>query len=143
MDQDADYEKFEEDQPTVTLKCKHKYHYQCILLVFKSLLQKSSYATKECPYCRTNTNFLPLIPGIQPIKFIHQEYKPAGQSIIQYIPGKCQYMLKRGPRAGHQCACAIKTEDGYCKKHQKLIDSKKDKNQSVTLSNPSTTSSSS
>jgi hypothetical protein len=68
-----------------------------------------------------------LIPGIQPIKYIHQEYKPLGQSTIHYIPGKCQYMLKRGPRSGHQCTSDIKTKDGYCKKHQKLLDSKKEK----------------
>ena len=101
------YEKLEPGQNITTLKCKHRFHYQCILLVFKSILQKSTYATKECPYCRSSTNFLPLIPGVQPIKFIHQEYKPFGKSKILYIPGKCQYMLKRGPRAGHQCMCDI------------------------------------
>lgn len=136
------YEKLEEGQNITTLKCNHRYHYNCILLVFKSILQKSTYAAKECPYCRTTTNYLPLIPGIQPIKFIHQEYKPLGKSKIQFIPGKCKYMLKRGPKAGHQCASDIKTEGGYCKKHQKFLDSK-NKNQSETDSNPSTINSSS
>ena len=136
------YEKLEEGRNITTLKCKHRYHYNCILLVFKSILQKSSYGTKECPYCRTATNFLPLIPGIQPIKFIHQEFKPLGKSKILYIPGKCKYMLKRGPRAGYQCMCDIKTEEGHCKKHQKLLDAKKN-NQSETGSSPSNTNSSS
>ena len=136
------YENIDKSQPQVTLPCQHRYHYQCILLVFKSIIQKSSYASKQCPYCRSNTLFLPLIPGIQPIKYIHQEYLPSGKSKIQYIPGKCKYILKRGPKSGYQCSNCIKTEDGYCKKHFKLLESKK-KTQNETDSNPSTIISSS
>ena len=137
------YENIDESQPQVTLPCQHRYHYQCILLVFKSILQKSSYASKQCPYCRSNTPFLPLIPGIQPMKFIHQEYLPNGKSKIQYLPGKCKYILKRGAKSGYQCSNCIKTEDGYCKKHFKLLESKKEKSHNETDSNPSTTSASS
>ena len=121
------YENIDENQQIATLSCGHKFHYKCILLVFKSALQKSVVASKQCPYCRSNSDYLPLIPGILPIKFIHKEYNSSGDMPIQFIPGKCKYILKRGPNSGHQCSCSIKTEDGYCKKHQKFLDAKKSK----------------
>lgn len=129
------YENIDENQDTAILTCGHKFHYKCILLVFKSALQKSIVSSKQCPYCRNNTGYLPLIPGIQPIKFIHEEYNPNGDMPILYIPGKCKYILKRGPNSGHQCSSSIKTPDGYCKKHQKLLDAKKKKTESESENN--------
>ena len=119
------YENIEDTEKIATLSCGHNFHYKCILLVFKLALQKSVVASKQCPYCRTTSDYLPLIPGILPIKFIHKEYNSSGDMPIQFIPGKCKYILKRGPNSGHQCSCSIKTEDGYCKKHQKFLDAKK------------------
>ena len=119
------YENIETNQKIATLSCGHKFHYKCILLVFKSALQKSVVASKQCPYCRSITDYLPLIPGILPIKFIHKEYNAGGNMPIQFIPGNCKYILKRGPNSGHQCSCSIKTEEGYCKKHQNFLDAKK------------------
>ena len=123
------YENIKEGDENAILKCGHKYHYKCIILVFKSALQKSVVAAKQCPYCRITSDYLPLKPGIQPIKFIHKEYKAGNNDLIQYIPGKCKYILKRGPNSGHQCSNGAKTDDGYCKKHQKLLDAKKIKNE--------------
>lgn len=125
------YENIEENQDVATLSCGHRYHYKCILLVFKSALQKSVISSKQCPYCRKNSGYLPLKPGILPIKYIHEEYNSKGDMPIIYIPGKCKYILKRGPNSGNQCSLGIKTKDGYCKKHQKLIDAKKIKENNI------------
>lgn len=103
----------------VTLQCNHKYHYDCILATYKSLNGK-----KQCPYCRSNGSYLSLPPGKLPIKNIHQEYNKEGNYNIQYIEGKCKYILKRGKNSGSQCTFNIKTEGGLCSRHHKLLQKK-------------------
>ena len=64
----------------VTLDCGHKFHYDCL---FYSIFKNNNYKIKnnkvknnnlQCPYCRYNLNFIPLIEGVVPLKNIHKEY---------------------------------------------------------------------
>jgi hypothetical protein len=61
-----------------TLKCKHKYHLSCITKWFTSLNKSSEHSNspnkRECPYCRKNGGWLPLLAGQTPICNVHLEY---------------------------------------------------------------------
>ena len=107
-----------DEETVVTLKCGHKYHYNCISMTYKSINKR------HCPYCRGDGGFLTLLPGKMPIKNIHLEYNKEGNYNLEYIPGKCKYMLKRGKNSGSQCNFNSKTEDGYCSRHHKLVSNK-------------------
>ena len=61
--------KVNDKHKCVTLKCNHKFHYECIYITYKS--QKKP---RVCPYCRKDGGYLPLIPGQIPQRFIHKEY---------------------------------------------------------------------
>ena len=103
----------------VTLKCGHKFHYDCIYMTYKS--QKKP---KLCPYCRKDGGYLSLIPGQAPQQYIHKEYYKIKKNIqveIELIPNKCKYILKTGKNAGNQCKFGIKTPCGYCNMHFKII----------------------
>ena len=75
INMDADPKPFISKNNKVTLKCKHAFHYNCILSAFKNDNSKH-YKTKKnmCPYCRSSGGYLPLEPGVIPIKYIHKEY---------------------------------------------------------------------
>jgi hypothetical protein len=53
----------------VTLKCKHRYCYECI---YDSYLKNKE--KRQCPYCRKKGGYLPLPESTTPTKFIHKEY---------------------------------------------------------------------
>lgn len=53
----------------VTLKCKHRYCYECICDSYLKSKEK-----RQCPYCRKMGGFLPLPESATPLKFIHEEY---------------------------------------------------------------------
>ena len=53
----------------VTLKCKHRYCYECI---YDSYLKNKE--KRQCPYCRKKGGYLPLPEKTAPIKNIHEEY---------------------------------------------------------------------
>ena len=119
-----------DNRPIVELACGHKFHSECILKVFKNLKGK-----RQCPYCRSDGGYLPLPPGMAPIKFIHAEYYQSNYQ-IQFIPGRCQYILKRGKNAGQQCSFQMKCEGGLCTKHHKYFLKKiKDENEVSELEN--------
>ncbi len=129
------YDEINNDSEKVVLSCNHHYHYQCVLLVFKS-----NNGKKQCPYCRSPSGYLPLKPGMLPIKNIHAEYKKDKNVPINFIPGRCKHILKRGPKAGNQCSLKIKYDSGYCRIHHKKYLEKESHNS--TLSNPSNSTSS-
>ena len=53
----------------ITLKCKHRFCYQCI---YESYI--NSKEKRQCPYCRKNGGYLPLPESATPTKYIHKEY---------------------------------------------------------------------
>ena len=124
------YDDYNEDESIndktkcVTLKCGHKFHYECIYITYKSL-----NGQRKCHYCRKDGGFLPLIPGQMPQQYIHKEYIKIKENMInnnspiqiELIPGKCKYILKKGKNAGCQCKFGIKTPEGYCNMHIKKI----------------------
>ena len=81
-----------------SLKCGHKYHYECI-----SYSYKYSYS-KTCPYCRKYGGTLSIKKCFSNIK--------------------CTTILKSGKRKGEKCDCKC-YKDEYCKRHYNIINKTK------------------
>lgn len=111
----------------VKLQCNHKYHYDCIFIVYKNSITTNKFKLiRNCPYCREDGGFLPLKLGMLPIKFIHNEYndlkeynKTGDKNLIKkyLIEGKCSAILKTGINKGMQCSKKKNNDNDYCKKH--------------------------
>jgi len=92
---------------THTLDCNHTYHYQCLFLTFKNM------KTNRCPYCRSGSNYLPLLNGIRKVDIsIH---KIDGN--FQNIP--CSSIIQRGPNKGKPCGKNCHVGFDFCKMHVK------------------------
>ena len=113
------------DGDKVVLKCKHKYHYECILHAYKTDNSKKKHYKPNyniCPFCRQPGGYLPLKEGEIPIKHIHREYLDyvKGNSENSLIKGVCMAILKSGKNAGKQCKRKLESLDcKYCKIHNK------------------------
>jgi hypothetical protein len=93
-----------------TLKCKHYFHYDCLIGTFKY----SGKYLNSCPYCRQKCGLLDLPEGRTPIKNIN---KMPNVELVKYI---CEAKLKSGPRKNLDCGCAVVPSYTFCKRHLKL-----------------------
>ena len=108
-----------------TLTCGHKYHYDCILATFKGSPVTYENKSRECPYCRVQSDYISLRPGSLPFKNIHREYEELKgknikiQTLDKYlVKSRCKAILRTGANKGSQCSRSI-AENGYCKIHLK------------------------
>ena len=66
------------DNTKVKLLCGHIFHYECILLSYKSKIPKYSNSIRiderKCPYCRKDGGYLEIIDTNIPLNGIHKEY---------------------------------------------------------------------
>lgn len=96
----------------------HKFHYDCLL---KSLLNdqlwKKSYRN-QCPYCRSEIGYLPLINGMKRI-YPKIHYSPETEDIpdITEFQTKCQHIIGKGKRKGECCLKNSFLGYSYCKIH--------------------------
>tara|TARA_B100000795_G_C22648934_1_gene379516 strand:+ start:162 stop:605 length:444 start_codon:yes stop_codon:yes gene_type:complete len=96
----------------VKLLCKHYYHYECILENYRN----STTMVRECPYCRSNGGWLPLLQNTKPELHIHQEYC----SKVQDKKLKCPAKLVSGYNKGNKCGnSGYKSYNGFCGTHKK------------------------
>lgn len=120
------------DTTSITLKCNHTFHYNCILNSFKSSITKNtkSYKWRKCPYCREECGYLPLRNNIYPFKNIHLEHYEIEQCLFRhefdklkiitdkYInKSKCNAIIKTGINKGYQCKKNKKKNFNYCHLH--------------------------
>ena len=105
-----------EDDVIIKTKCGHFYHYNCLKM---SIINgaKSYYNKQECPYCRSNTGWLPLIDNT-PIKNVHLEYNSNIQN--NYV---CKAILKSGKKKGQICGCRGNPlfENKCCGRHKNYV----------------------
>ena len=93
-----------------TLKCKHTFHYECILLTFKNM------KSLDCPYCRNESEYLPIINGLKKcIVGIHGKEKEEFSNQNK----KCNAILKRGKNKGNECGKNCKLGYYQCRIHFK------------------------
>ena len=104
----------ENDDVFHTLKCGHTFHYNCLYLSFKNMKNNS------CPYCRSNKNTLPIIPGIKKIHpLIHYGKIDYDVNYNNHTVQKCNHVLTRGKNKGVNCSKNCKLGYNYCTQHYK------------------------
>ena len=109
---------------SISLACNHRFHYSCIENHFRFSKKR------ECPYCRTISDYLPLGEGCTPIYNIHKEYnKINGKSKAH--KKQCEAILKSGLNAGKKCGCLVFKEK-LCKRH---YSTNKNKNKNMNTTN--------
>jgi len=96
------------NKDSIKLKCKHNFHYDCIM---NSFMKES----KTCPYCRQIHGYLPLKKDMEPVYKVHKEYGKKGYTPFSCGPKKCKGILK----SGYPCTFNAKPKSNYCGKHQK------------------------
>jgi len=106
---------------THKLECGHTYHYECIMKTFQNT---NNIHSKNCPYCRKNTGYLPIVKGLKKIvPGIHIDYisniQPQQSEIIEN--NKCSFILTRGKNKGNQCSKYCFLGYDYCKIHYKKV----------------------
>lgn len=112
-----------ETEDMITLKCNHKFCYDCLLESYKGKMCNfsDSKAHRICPYCRSPASYLPLREGIKPIKGIHRNIskrsKPFNKKVI-HISLQCTAIIQSGPNVGKKCTCTAK-DGGLCGRHKK------------------------
>ena len=94
---------------SITLKCNHRFHYSCIETHF--IFSKK----RECPYCRTISDYLPLREGYTPIYNIHKEFTKINNKSKGHKK-QCEAILKSGLNIGKKCGCLVYKEQ-MCKRH--------------------------
>lgn len=106
------------DDIVIKTKCGHFYHYEC--LQHSIINSKFSYYTKqECPYCRSNAGWLPLLGDNKPLRNVHKEYsfKPSTNK-------SCLAIIKSGKKKGMLCGCKIKMgseNENLCGRHKNYV----------------------
>jgi len=118
-----------DDEKIETLKCGHKFHYECIFITYK--FNSSKYKgnkLRKCPYCRDNGGYLSLQNNLVPIKDIHEEYNIfikylQEDNIDEYMKflnkDKCLAILKTGKNKNEQCSSKT-LNNNFCKRHKKI-----------------------
>ena len=105
------------------LKCSHKFHYDCLMKTF--MISSNKINHNSCPYCRQNTDLLPLVNGLKKvIPGIHcnhstKEFILKKQELKENYSEPCKHILVRGKNKGNQCnkICLLGYEN--CKAHKK------------------------
>ena len=95
---------------SLTLKCNHTYHYECIQKTFLMDRKKRN----KCPLCSQIHGLLPLVNGIPKLYYgIHylDEYPK------DYQCKPCTQLLKSGKRKGCECGAKPMLGSEVCKRH--------------------------
>ena len=101
------------NKKTILLKCKHRFHYECLLKTFR-------HTRNACPYCRKPHLKLPLVNGIKKTELKVCRYYFEGEypnNVNNYISTTCKYVLKRGKNKGSLCGKHCKLGYDYCSSH--------------------------
>jgi len=90
----------------------------------KTFQNTNNIHSKNCPYCRKNTGYLPIVKGLKKIvPGIHIDYisniQPQQSEIIEN--NKCSFILTRGKNKGNQCSKYCFLGYDYCKIHYKKV----------------------
>lgn len=115
------------DKNIETLLCDHKFHYDCILNVYKNPVIKREI--RICPFCRGNGGYLSNVNHEIPIKGIHKNYNIFMDYIKTnndkckefFVKGRCIAILKTGENKGAQCHSKNKQHSDFCGKHKKIL----------------------
>lgn len=102
---------------SITLKCHHSYHYECLLCSFTEIKKSAvkHHYVNRCPYCRRSCDLLPVVNGLtKMVPMIHYKInceKPKYEEI------RCKGILKTGKNKGNTCNKKCQLGYEYCKRH--------------------------
>lgn len=106
-----------------TLKCNHTFHYECLMKSFQNINKYKKNIYNYCPYCRKNSEYLPLVNGLKNVvPNVHcinttSNIKEKKEELKNNYSNRCEFLLTRGKNKGNSCGknCIL----GYntCKTH--------------------------
>jgi len=112
-----------DDKFSHTLKCNHTFHYECLMKSFQSTHKyKKDY--NHCPYCRKNTDYLPLVNGLKKVvPNVHcinttSNIKEKKEELKNNYSNRCEFLLTRGKNKGTPCGKNCSLGYNTCKTHK-------------------------
>ena len=119
------------DKFSYTLKCGHKFHYECCMKSFNNISYTvNGKYNNQCPYCRKNSDYLPLVNGLKKITpGIHcsidkNDIDSFKKELKENYNHMCGFTLTRGKNKGQSCGKNCILGYGYCKTHLEKMKSK-------------------
>lgn len=110
------------DKYSYTLACNHTFHYECLMKSFQNT-HKYKKEYNHCPYCRKNSDYLPLVNGLKKVvPNVHcfnntSSIKEKKELLKNNYSNKCEFILTRGKNKGNACGKNCSLGYNTCKTH--------------------------
>ncbi len=117
------------DKYSYTLACNHTFHYECLMKSFQNT-HKYKKEYNHCPYCRKNSDYLPLVNGLKKVvPNVHclnntNSIKEKKELLKNNYSNRCEFILSRGKNKGNPCGKNCSLGYGYCKTHLEKMKNK-------------------
>ena len=111
-----------DDKFSYTLVCNHTFHYECLMKSFQNT-HKYKKEYNHCPYCRKNTDYLPLVNGLKKVvPNVHchnntNSIKEKKEDLKNNYSNRCEFILTRGKNKGNPCGKNCSLGYNTCKAH--------------------------
>lgn len=122
------------DKFSYTLVCNHTFHYECLMKSFNNIPYTiNKKKSNQCPYCRKNSEYLPLVNGLKKIiPGIHcsiesDTISSKNKELKEKYNLKCDYILTRGKNKGNACGKNCSLGYNTCKTHMGKINTNEQK----------------
>jgi hypothetical protein len=115
-----------DDKFSHTLKCNHTFHYECLMKSFQNT-HKYKKEYNHCPYCRKNSEYLPLVNGLKKVvPNVHchnntSNIKEKKEELKNNYSNRCEFLLTRGKNKGNSCGKNCSLGYNTCKIHMGKI----------------------
>lgn len=118
------------DKFSYTLVCNHTFHYECLMKSFQNTPKYKKNIYNHCPYCRKNSEYLPLVNGLKKVvPNVHchnntNSIKEKKEDLKNNYSNRCEFILTRGKNKGNACGKNCSLGYGYCKTHLEKMKNK-------------------
>ena len=115
-----------DDKFSYKLVCNHTFHYECLMKSFQNI-NKYKKEYNHCPYCRKNTDYLPLVNGLKKVvPNVHcinttSNIKEKKEELKNNYSNRCEFLLTRGKNKGNSCGKNCNLGYNTCKTHMGKI----------------------
>lgn len=121
------------DKFSYTLVCNHTFHYECLIKSFQNTPKYKKNIYNHCPYCRKNTDYLPLVNGLKKVvPNVHclnntAIIKEKKELLKNNYNNKCLFILTRGKNKGKACGKNCNLGFNTCKTHMGKLNTNEQK----------------
>ena len=111
------------DKFSHTLVCNHTFHYECLMKSFQNTPKYKKDIYNHCPYCRKNSDYLPLVNGLKKVvPNVHchnntSSIKEKKEDLKNNYSNRCEFILTRGKNKGNTCGKNCSLGYNTCKTH--------------------------